>query len=74
MELTGARTGPKEEKSQVTPGTRRALGRNMRLSSANEQTAELFKNRHWYNMKPAFWRTTFDVKVVVGPADLSFQL
>lgn len=32
------------------------------------------KNRHWYNMKPSFWRTTFDVKVVIGPADLTFQL
>ncbi|KAE8141241.1 hypothetical protein BDV38DRAFT_237622 [Aspergillus pseudotamarii] len=32
------------------------------------------KNRHWYSMKPAFWRTVFEVKVVVGPADLSFQL
>jgi hypothetical protein len=43
MELTGAHTGPKEEKSQVTSGTRRALGREMHLSSANEQTAELLK-------------------------------
>lgn len=32
------------------------------------------KNRHWYSMKPTFWRMTFDVRVVVGPADLSFQL
>lgn len=32
------------------------------------------KNRHWYNFKPAYWRAKFDVKVVVGPADLKFQL
>lgn len=32
------------------------------------------KNRHWYSSKPAFWRTSFEVKVVVGPADLTFQL
>ncbi|EED18796.1 conserved hypothetical protein [Talaromyces stipitatus ATCC 10500] len=32
------------------------------------------KNRHWYNFKPAYLRATFDVKVVVGPADLKFQL
>lgn len=32
------------------------------------------KNRHWYNIKPTFWRTTFDVRVVVGPADLLFRL
>ncbi|KAJ5573622.1 uncharacterized protein N7459_008049 [Penicillium hispanicum] len=32
------------------------------------------KNRHWYNLKPAFWRANFDVNVVVGPADLKFEL
>ena len=32
------------------------------------------KNRHWYSVKPNFWRIAFEVKVIVGPADLSFQL
>ncbi|KAJ5084562.1 hypothetical protein NUU61_009141 [Penicillium alfredii] len=32
------------------------------------------KNRHWYNFKPAFWRANFDVNVVVGAADLRFEL
>lgn len=44
------------------------------LDISTENVDRKLKNRHWYNMKPTFWRTTFDVKVVVGPADLSFQL
>lgn len=32
------------------------------------------KNRHWYNLKPVYWRAIFDVRVVVGLADLKFQL
>jgi hypothetical protein len=44
------------------------------LEIATESVDKKLKNRHWYSRKPAFWRTKFDVKVVVGPADLSFQL
>lgn len=44
------------------------------LDISTENVSRKLKNRHWYNMGPSFWRTTFDVKVVVGPADLSFQL
>lgn len=43
MELTGVRPSPKDEESEVIPGARRALGWDMNLSSANEQTAELLK-------------------------------
>ncbi|RDW64439.1 Hsp70 family protein [Aspergillus mulundensis] len=32
------------------------------------------KNRRWYNMRPRYWRAVFDVRVVVGAADLTFQL
>ncbi|KAL4791466.1 hypothetical protein BDV19DRAFT_370441 [Aspergillus venezuelensis] len=32
------------------------------------------KNRRWYNKGPKYWRATFDVRVVVGAADLTFQL
>lgn len=32
------------------------------------------KNRRWFNMRPRYWRATFDVRVVVGAADLTFQL
>ncbi|KAJ5189910.1 hypothetical protein N7472_008924 [Penicillium cf. griseofulvum] len=44
------------------------------LDISTENVTRKLKNRHWYSMGPSFWRTTFDVKVVVGPADLSFQL
>ncbi|KAK5796631.1 hypothetical protein VI817_005916 [Penicillium citrinum] len=44
------------------------------LDISTDNVEKKLKNRHWYNRKPAFWRTVFDVKVVVGPADLSFQL
>ena len=32
------------------------------------------KNRHWYNRGDKYWRCRFDVKVVVGAADLKFLL
>ncbi|EFR02007.1 hypothetical protein MGYG_05010 [Nannizzia gypsea CBS 118893] len=32
------------------------------------------KNHRWYNFKPAYWIIKVIVKVVVGPADLQFQL
>ncbi|KAJ5698126.1 hypothetical protein N7462_000131 [Penicillium macrosclerotiorum] len=44
------------------------------LDIVTEGVDRKLKNRHWYNTRPSFWRTKFDVKVVVGPADLSFQL
>ncbi|KAA8647819.1 Hsp70 family protein [Aspergillus tanneri] len=44
------------------------------LDILTEDVEKKLKNRHWYSIKPAFWRTIFDVKVVVGPADLTFQL
>ncbi|KAF5855679.1 hypothetical protein ETB97_008614 [Aspergillus alliaceus] len=44
------------------------------LDIETDDVDKKLKNGHWYSLKPAFWRTVFDVKVVVGPADLSFQL
>ena len=32
------------------------------------------KNRHWYNRKKSYLRAKFDVKVILGAADLKFQL
>jgi hypothetical protein len=32
------------------------------------------KNRHWYNFKPKYYRAEFDVQVLVGSADLKFQV
>ncbi|OQE33069.1 hypothetical protein PENFLA_c001G07118 [Penicillium flavigenum] len=44
------------------------------LDISTDNVDRILKNHRWYNFGPTFWRTTFDVKVVVGPADLSFQL
>jgi hypothetical protein len=32
------------------------------------------KNRHWYNRGPRYLRAEFDVKTLIGPADLGFQV
>ena len=32
------------------------------------------KNRHWYNRRAKYLRLKFDVKVILGAADLRFQL
>lgn len=32
------------------------------------------KNRHWYNFKPEYNRAEFDVKVLIGAADVKFEL
>ena len=32
------------------------------------------KNRHWYNRGEKYWRFKFDIKAVVGAADLKFVL
>jgi hypothetical protein len=32
------------------------------------------KNRHWYNRGLKYLRADFDVKTVIGPADLKFQI
>lgn len=32
------------------------------------------KNRHWYNRGEKYFRVTFNVKVILGAADLKFQI
>ena len=32
------------------------------------------KNRHWYSRGDKYWRFRFDVKIIVGAADLKFLL
>ncbi|PGH23948.1 hypothetical protein AJ80_02010 [Polytolypa hystricis UAMH7299] len=44
------------------------------LSVYTEGVEKKLKNRHWYNSDPAYWMVKFNVKVVVGPADLKFEL
>ncbi|KAL4914331.1 hypothetical protein BDW62DRAFT_145246 [Aspergillus aurantiobrunneus] len=44
------------------------------LDIITEDVDRKLKNRRWYRMRPRYWRATFDVRVVVGAADLKFQL
>lgn len=44
------------------------------LSVYTDGVKKKLKNRHWYNSGPAYWILNFKVKVVVGPADLKFEL
>jgi hypothetical protein len=32
------------------------------------------KNRHWYNFGPEYYRAEFDMKVIIGAADLKFEM
>ena len=32
------------------------------------------KNRHWYNLGPEYFRAEFDMKVIIGAADLKFEM
>ena len=32
------------------------------------------KNRHWYNLGPVYYRAEFDMRVIVGAADLKFEM
>ncbi|KAL4781246.1 hypothetical protein BJX76DRAFT_350325 [Aspergillus varians] len=44
------------------------------LDISTDDVYRKLKNRRWYQMRPRYWRATFDVRVVVGAADLTFQL
>lgn len=44
-------------------------------SSLSEHGIDLkTKNRHWYNFRAKYIRVNFDIKVVLGAADLKFRL
>lgn len=32
------------------------------------------KNRHWYNLGPPYYRAEFDMRVIIGAADLKFEM
>jgi hypothetical protein len=32
------------------------------------------KNRHWYNRGPEYYRAEFDMRVIIGAADLKFEM
>ncbi|CBF75984.1 hypothetical protein AN3519.2 [Aspergillus nidulans FGSC A4] len=44
------------------------------LDISTDDVDRKMKNRRWYNMRPRYWRALFEVRVVVGAADLTFQL
>lgn len=44
-------------------------------STLNDKGLEMkLKNRHWYNRGEKYLRVRFDVKVILGAADLKFAL
>ncbi|KAL4802510.1 hypothetical protein BDV18DRAFT_146855 [Aspergillus unguis] len=44
------------------------------LDIITDEVDKKVKNKRWYNMRPLYWKAQFDVRVVVGAADLTFQL
>ncbi|KAL4881276.1 hypothetical protein BJY04DRAFT_189497 [Aspergillus karnatakaensis] len=44
------------------------------LDISTDHVDRKLKNRRWYSLRPQYWRATFNVRVVVGAADLTFQL
>jgi hypothetical protein len=55
------------------PGVRVLCEVKSDLSTVDEKKFKM-KNRHWWQFKQQYMRVDYMVKVVVGPADLSFQL
>lgn len=45
------------------------------LSVLQERSLQAkMKNRHWYSRGEKYLRYKFDIKVILGPADIKFQL
>lgn len=58
---------------RMGPGVRVLCEVKSDLSTVDEKKFKM-KNRHWWQFKQKYMRVDYMVKVVVGPADLSFQL
>jgi hypothetical protein len=58
---------------RVSPGVKVLCEVKSDLSTVDENKFKR-KNRHWWQFKQEYMRVDYMVKVVVGPADLSFQL
>lgn len=58
---------------RVGPGVKVLCEVKSDLSSIDETRFKM-KNRHWWQVKQQYMRVDYLVKVVVGPADLQFQL
>lgn len=58
---------------RVGPGVKVLCEVKSDLSTVDETKFKM-KNRHWWQFKEKYMRVDYSVKVVVGPADLQFQL
>ncbi|KAL4982809.1 hypothetical protein BDW68DRAFT_194927 [Aspergillus falconensis] len=63
---------PPEKLARSTSGP--GVERVCSLDISTEDVDRKVKNGRWYSVRPKYCRATFEVKVVVGAADLSFQL
>jgi hypothetical protein len=43
------------------------------LSTADENKFKV-KNRHWWQMKDKYMRVQYEIRVIIGPADITFEL
>jgi hypothetical protein len=44
------------------------------LESVLDRADLKLKNRHWYNFGPLYYRAEFELRILIGPADLKFQM
>ncbi|TLD35794.1 hypothetical protein E2P81_ATG02097 [Venturia nashicola] len=58
---------------RIGPGVKILCEVKSDLSTVDETKFKV-KNRHWWNFKEKYMRVDYLIKVVVGPADLQFQL
>lgn len=45
-----------------------------RLEALLEREDMKRKNSRWYNFSREYWLADFDIRILIGPADLRFQL
>lgn len=65
-------TNPPEQLPQSMGG--KGVQRVCSLAVSTEEVDRKLKNGRWYSTRPQYWRATFEIRVVVGAADLTFQL
>ncbi|KAL4898880.1 hypothetical protein BDW74DRAFT_126341 [Aspergillus multicolor] len=67
-------TAPRYNLARSMKSGKRSVQHVCSLDIITDDVDRKLKNRRWFNMRPRYWRATFDVRVVVGAADLTFQL
>ncbi|KAL5358279.1 hypothetical protein BJX96DRAFT_173296 [Aspergillus floccosus] len=65
-------TNPPEQLPQSMGG--KGVQQVCSLAVSTEDVDRKLKNGRWYSTRPQYWRATFEIRVVVGAADLTFQL